>query len=54
MFGQSKASTTLSSDLCPLPYLNLQGHEMEMPCSLMVITLELHSFPISHLILNVK
>ena len=48
----SKASTTLSLDLYPLPHLSLQGHEMEIPRPLMVITLELHLFHISHLILS--
>ena len=32
-----------------MPHLILQGHEMEMPCPLMVITLRFHSFYISHL-----
>ena len=32
----------------------LQGHEMEMPLPLMVISVELHPFHISHPFLNVK
>ena len=36
----------------PLPHLNLQGHEMPRP--LIVITLILHPFHISHLFSNVK
>ena len=31
-----------------LPHLNLLGREMEVPRPLMVITLKLHSFHISH------
>ena len=48
----SKASTTLSLDLYPQPHLSLPGHEMEMPLPVMVITLKLHVFHISHLILS--
>ena len=32
-YWMSKASTTLSLDLCPLPHLNVLGHEMETPRS---------------------
>ena len=39
----------------PLPQINLNGYKMEMPRPIMVITLKLHQFHNSHLIiLNVE
>ena len=46
------ASTTLSLDPVPLPYLDLQGHEIEMPHPLRVFTLNLPPFHISLLFLK--
>ena len=34
-------------------HLNLEGHEIEMHCPLIIITLKLQPFHISHLFLNV-
>ena len=49
------ATTTSSSDLCPLPHLNLQGHKVEMPRPSMVISLKLlYPFHISDLFLKWK
>ena len=52
--NQNKVSTTLSLDLCPLPHLNLKGHEMVMPRPLTLITLKLYQFHIFHLFLYVN
>ena len=49
-----KASTTLGLDLCPPASPEFTGPWNEMPRPLMVITLKLHPFHISHLFLNVK
>ena len=49
-----KASTTLSLDLCPPASPEFTGPWNEKPRPLMVITLKLHPFHISHLFLNVK
>ena len=46
------ATTTSSLDLCPLPHLNLQGHEVEMSRPSMVISLKLYLFHISDLFLK--
>ena len=49
-----KASTTLGLDLCSPASPEFTGPWNEMPRPLMVITLKLHPFHISHLFLNVK